>query len=223
MAFGEADESSTNQLVIPPHLQPNYGSLYFQFRLDHHVLIFEETGYENGVSPRQVAKLFQTICAEESIRSKYGIVGVSVVQDSSSLDEIFALKKLKTLVIDYNAPNADQHDRFERVVEARLARQHIQRVTTKLEADFTGSIQADARTRAEAHFALSNGSVSAYGQNQADEKVRIASQATPLVASDRYDPDFVVAVNAFARAAGKYVTRFVALVRGKQKNGSVVE
>ncbi len=205
--LSKAEEKDRRAIVIPRNLNPNYKTAYYAFDTQQHKLYVEVYGQGVTVSTKQIEILLKKLAEDKSIVEQFDTVGVSVIQTGEAIEEVESLSYLKTLLIDYQQPNDDDHDRFDAVFANKMRAVNARSAVLSLEAGKDVGIIIDPPLRRLAVSALKHGKIIATGLNILGKFVRLSSQDHPETHTERYDPDLLTDRQAFNRVVRRLSDR----------------
>ncbi|MCH4560879.1 DUF4747 family protein [Mesorhizobium jarvisii] len=193
----EATEDQVSSVVIPPNLNPNAATYFFDFNLRTHRLYFQE--YSNGktLTPNSALKLFSGLSRDLGVMGRYGEAQITVVQDSEALTALFEIPRIKEITITILRPNPDIFaDDFEGVIEEHLAATHSKSLKLTYTAEDGGSVLATDEIRDVGNVAVENGNVKVVGRDETGAITR-STDEFPKLLQTTYRPDETSERNAF--------------------------
>ncbi len=197
-----ASEDEVQQIVIPDHLLPHLQRIPFVFHANTHRLFFVSKDRHDTFGPSAAKRLLDQVFQPLTSKGLFPEVEVTVVPDKESLDRIFAMARLSTLVIDLVRPNADDGDDEEQRWLRRLADQESRRMKVELTAERGGTVLPDADTISMAKVAARNGTVRAQGRDAVGNKVTESTTDRPMVTAAHVDSDLETTNDVLRRTAG---------------------
>jgi hypothetical protein len=154
----------------------------------NHHLYFVAHETQANLSPRMVRKLLVALCSSEEVLDRFGVVDLTVVTDTTKVDEMLAWPVIRTLTIELERPNpVDQEDEeffLEKLQKRRLSKQ----ATTYTKAPEEKTIVPDEEMKKLARVAADNGLVKVSGKNLKHESANESSKDYPLATKGNYNP-----------------------------------
>lgn len=187
--MSEASDKDISEIAIPENLFPNSAAFYFYFDVKRHKIYFQTYSSGKVFTPSSAMKFFQRLAIKSEIAKRFNEAKISIVQDKSSLDRMFSIKRIKEIRITIIKPNTDIFDDdFEVNIEKHLEETGSREMAVSYKSDGRGSIQPDDDIKKISKIALENGTVEVIGR---DEKgaVRLNSENFPKELHDTYDPE----------------------------------
>lgn len=188
-SLDDADPDLLKRISIPSNAHPNSSAFRFTMNVRKHILTFEQYSGGRQLTPKSAEATFRGLSDDRLIVDKFGPVKISILQDSTSLDRIFNLRRLKNVRFIIDRPNPDiWDDDLEGQIDNQLAAAHAQRIEIAYSAPPGGALQETPSLRRLGTAALANGEVEARGYD-GDGHVRISTRDTPRIDQIRYDPE----------------------------------
>jgi len=194
-----ATDQEVGEVKIPRHLLPHLQRIPFVFRPRVHKLYFVAKDRSDGLGPSAAVKLFERLIQPLVDQGKFPEIVVTAIPDKDTLERIFKLPILESLVIDLVRPNADDGDAAEQRWLRKLEDQKTRRIELKLIAERNGTIEPDGETKAMAMVAAANGKVVATGRDAEGLKVFESTSEKPWMQSTRIDTDHETVINILER------------------------
>lgn len=183
-----ADEKEIAEIRIPSNLKPHFQIFPFTFIPSKHRLFFISKDSKENFSPGQAEKMLANIFSVQNLVEKYGEINITIEPSSESLEKIFSMPRLKSLIIEVTPPNPDDHEEaqkrlFEKLDKINADKQIIEYVSKDSEGL---NPSEDIKTLAE--IAKSNGKVSGTGEDQTGNTISVSTAAHPLLEKAEYNP-----------------------------------
>jgi hypothetical protein len=195
----DADPDLLKKISIPANAHPNSSAFRFTMNVRRHILTFEQYTGGHQLTPKSAEAVFRGLSDDRLIIEKFGSVKISILQDRTSLDRIFKLRRLKSVRFVIDRPNPDiWGDDLEGQIDNQLAAAHAQRIEIAYTAPPGGTLQETPSLRRLGTAALANGEVEARGYD-GEGHVRISTRDTPRIDQIRYDPEAENEATAFDR------------------------
>ncbi len=201
----QADDSEVSKVQIPPNLQPNYKSYFFEFVEESHTFVFESYGFDGSLSPNSVRKFLDALLNSEELVAQFRHVGVSLIQDREQLDYIWKFRQLRRLEIHIRQPNPDIPRGLSARISRRLQSMNVKELVESFDNKPGTSIQPDRQAKQLAEVATTNGFVVADGADQNGTSVQVSTADFPKTERVRYDPDTELPSQAFAKATALFL------------------
>jgi hypothetical protein len=187
--MAEATDKDISAINIPHNLFPNAAAFYFYFDVQEHKIYFQTYSKGKSLTPGSALRFFNGLAIQSQIASEFGEAKINIVQDKSSLESMFSIKRIKEIKIKIVKPNTDIFDDdFESNIEKHLENTGSREFSVSYKSEGNGSIKPDDDIKKISKVALENGTVEVIGR---DEKgaVRLNSENFPKELHDSYDPD----------------------------------
>ncbi len=187
--MADATDEDISEINIPPNLFPNASAFFFYFDAQEHKIYFQTYSKGKTLTSGSALRFFKGLAVKSPIANEFGEAKINIVQDKSSLEAMFAIKRIKEINITIVKPNTDIFDDdFESNIEKHLEQTGSREVSISYKSEGNGSIKPDDDINKISKVALENGTVEVVGR---DEKgaVRLNSENFPKELHDRYDPD----------------------------------
>lgn len=177
-----ADENELSEVVIPPHLQPNFERIDFVFHEPSHTMIVRE---QPGAAPRSVARALESILNNDRMGRKKSPLRVTIVQDHETLTRI---KRAHLTVLDLmvEMPNPDSlGDSARSRVYEKMQKRNARRQKEVVTGD---GVVFDDELRDLAEVALTDGRIKAKGHDPDGTPVNLSTADHPIKHVEMYDP-----------------------------------
>nr|WP_299856231.1 DUF4747 family protein [Sphingomonas bacterium] len=198
-SLGDADPELLKKISIPSNAHPNSSAFRFTMNVQKHILTFEQYSEGRQLTPKSAYQIFRWLADDEMIVAIFGTAKISVLQDKRSLDNIFNMRRLKSITFIIDRPNPDiWSDDLENEVDNHLAAAHAQRIAVTYTAPPGGSLVETPSLRRLGNGALRNGEIDARGYDE-DGHVRVSTLDSPRIEQTKYDPDVETEQVAFER------------------------
>lgn len=187
--MAEATEEDISEINIPHNLFPNAAAFYFYFDAQEHKIYFQTYSKGKSLTPGSALRFFTGLAVQSQVANEFGETKITIIQDKSSIEAMFAIKRIKEINITIVKPNTDIFDDdFESNIEKHLEQTGSREFSVSYKSEGNGSIKPDDDIKKISKVALENGTVEVIGR---DEKgaVRLNSENFPKELHDRYDPD----------------------------------
>ncbi|MCU7932057.1 MAG: DUF4747 family protein [Candidatus Thiodiazotropha sp. (ex Codakia rugifera)] len=185
----EANEHDVEKISIPENLKPNYQRFNYVFFPKKHKFVFQT--YSSGnrtLSPSFVLKFLDSLFSIEAIKTKFGVVDLTVIPETNSLEKIWKIPQIDKLILTINRPNPDDfHDEEIEFLE-EMNVQHIREIKQEHRAIDGETITPNTKTRTLAEIAAKNGSVYAKGKDQMGKSIKESTKKHPREDTYYYDP-----------------------------------
>ncbi|WP_187970071.1 DUF4747 family protein [Aquibium microcysteis] len=187
--MSEATEEDISEINIPRNLFPNAAAFYFYMDAEEHKIYFQTYSKGKYLTANSALRFFNGLATQAPIASVFGQAKISIVQDKSSLEYMFSIKKIKEINIRISKPNTDIFDEdFEANIEKHLDGTNSREITISYRAESNSSIKPDDDINKISKVALENGFVEVKGRDD-QGAVRLNSEDYPKQLQDRYDPE----------------------------------
>lgn len=168
---------------IPEDYEPNFRSFYAIFSEEKHRLVFE-TKNELGqhFAPSRAERMFQRLF-DRHLPDSSSDVDVTAIPEDETLDNIFAIPKLRRLEIFLKRTNADDSSEDERRILRRMERESAGSFKTELvKAPKKKTLTPDNNTKSMAAVAAAgNGHVTGEGKDAKGKKVFESTKEHPKI------------------------------------------
>lgn len=183
-----ADAHDLEAINIPDELKPHFQILSFVFFPKRHRLVLITRDGKDSLSVRQAAAVLAKIFQSPTILAEFGRVDVVVEPSRETLETIFGMSRLRSLVIEVTPPNPDDLEDYERELfeDMNVQRAGSYRVAMQ-EADGRGLAPGESARRL-ANIAQSNGKVTGIGGTRGKTKT-LSTTDHPLVEKAGFDAD----------------------------------
>jgi hypothetical protein len=199
VSLDDADPELLKQISIPPNAHPNSSAFRFSMNVTKHLLTFEQYSKGRQLTAKSAYAIFRGLADDLEIIKRFGPIKISILQDRTSLDRIFALTRLKTITFVLDRPNPDiWSDDIEGQVDAHLAAVHAQQVAVSYTAPPGGSLVETPSLRRLGNSALRNGEIEATGY-EGRSHVHVSTLDSPRIDQTSYDPEVENESTAFER------------------------
>lgn len=183
-----AEAEDVKQVNIPVNLYPNAKFFNFFFFPKKHILITEVFANGDSVSISTLSKFFEILFERDDIAENFTKAKVQIMPDMGKVEKIIKMENIVSLVFEIHRPNADDVDKVERNLMAKLNKMNAEKVEEKYEAQKKGHLKLDEMTKDTMRVAAKNGKVEA---KIVDDKGLVKKYSTddiPFLEQDRYDP-----------------------------------
>lgn len=183
-----AEADDVKQVNIPVNLYPNAKFFNFFFFPKKHILITEIVANGDSVSIQTLSKFFEVLFQREDISQNFTKAKVQILPDMGKVETIIKMEKIFLLELEVHRPNADDVDKVEKNLMAKLNRMNAEKVQEKYEAQNKGYLELDEITKDTMRVAAKNGKVEA---KVIDDKGLVKKYSTsdiPFLEQDKYDP-----------------------------------
>lgn len=184
-----AEAVDVKQVNIPVNLYPNAKFFNFFFFPKKHILVSEIAANGDNVSISTLSKFFEILFERDDIVEKFKKVKVQVLPDMDKVEKIIQMEKIVLLELEVHRPNADDVDRVERSLMAKLNKLNAEKVEEKYEAQKKGYLQLDEITKDTMRVAAKNGKVEAKVIDDNGFRKKYSTDDIPFLEQDKYDPE----------------------------------
>lgn len=148
-----AEDVELAEIHIPENLKPHFQVFPFVFLPANHRLFFVTKDQQDNFSPGQAQKLLSVIFEDLMLVREYGEIEITVEPSTETLQRIFSMPRLKSLIIEVTPPNPDDHEDAERKLFEKMGIIAADKQTIELTSKKpTGLLpDADIKTLAEIH------------------------------------------------------------------------
>lgn len=193
----EASNEKIAEVYIPDGLFPNAASYYFHFDIPTHRLYFETYSNGKSITVHSILRFLENISGDAEIIAIFKRPIITIVQNKSSLEELYSMDRIKRIEIIIQKPNADVFaDDFEEEVERHLEEANSRSMKIIYEADDGKSIDPTPPIIRVSETATANGEIVVSGRDNGAAVVR-SSEAFPTILQSKYDPDLTSEAQAF--------------------------
>ncbi|WP_316368298.1 DUF4747 family protein [Candidatus Thiodiazotropha sp. CDECU1] len=186
----EANEHDVEKISIPENLKPNYQRFNYVFFPKKHKFVFQT--YSSGnrtLSPSFVRKFLDSLFSIEAIKTKFGVVDLTIVPETDSLEKIWKIPQIDKLTLTINRPNPDDfHDEEIEFLE-EMNIQHIREIKQEYRAIDGQTITPNTKTKTLAEIAANNGNVYAKGKDQMGKPIKESTKQHPREDTYYFDPN----------------------------------
>ena len=196
-----ATEDDVEEVNIPEHLRPHLQRIPFAFNLKRHRLYFVARDRGNSLGVSTAVTLFRKLFERFTADGTFPTINVTAIPEANSLEDIFAIAHLETLVIDLVRPNPDDGEDDEARFLKKLERQNSRRIRTTLLHESGKSLKPDSDTKSLAKVASANGKVVGIGKDAAGDKVEESTSDRPALHRDRVDENVETTMDVLNRYA----------------------
>ncbi|MEW8380506.1 MAG: DUF4747 family protein [Candidatus Thiodiazotropha taylori] len=199
----EANEQDVGKIRIPENLKPNYHRFNYIFYPKKHMFVFQT--YSSGnrtLSPGFVLKFLQSLFSTELIKSKFGVVDLTIVPETNTLAKIWKIPQIDKLILTIKRPNPDDFHDEELEFLDEMNMQRISEIKQEHRAIDGQTISPNLRTKILAEIAAKNGSVFAKGKDALGKSIKESTEKHPREDTYYFDPNDTqeaYAVREFAR------------------------
>lgn len=202
----KAEQEDVNQIRIPAKLKPDLVLFNYVFFPKVHKLVYEaKTTSGKGLSPGSMEKMLSNLFSNSRIQEEFGTVEVTAVPRRNSLQTLYKIYRLSSLIIDLRKPNADDFSKLERRYMKRLEDMKARRLQETIVAERGQNLEPDDEVKQLAEVAKSNGEVIAHGADADGMPVIKSTRAMPMIEAVSYDPDNSDAKSAILQKANEIV------------------
>lgn len=202
----KADQEDVNQIKIPAKLKPELVLFNYVFFPKVHKLIYEsKTTAGKGLSPGSMESMLNNLFSNSRIQEEFGTVEVTAVPRRNSLQTLFKIHRLSSLMIDLRKPNADDFAKLERRFMKRLEDMKARQLREIVVAERGKHLEPDDEVKQLAEVAKSNGEVIAHGADVNGMPVVKSTKAMPMIEAVSYDPDNSDARSAILQKANEII------------------
>jgi hypothetical protein len=139
----EETEDQISNVNIPPNLYQNSSTFCFSFDTNHK-LYFQTYSKGKALTPSSALKFFSALSRDLEVMGRYGEAKISIVQDKTSLERMFSIKRIKEIEVTIRRPNTMYFDDdFEKNIEKHLEDTKSSQFTVIYRAEANGSIEPD--------------------------------------------------------------------------------
>ncbi|MBB6357647.1 hypothetical protein GGR00_005470 [Aminobacter aganoensis] len=187
--MAEATDEDISEINIPHNLFPNAAAFYFYFDVQEHKIYFQTYSKGKVLTAGSALRFFNGLSVRSEVANEFGEAKITIVQDKSSLESMFAIKRIKEINIKILKPNTDIFDdNFESNIEKHLESTGSREFSVSYKSEGNGSIKPDDDIKKISKVALENGTVEVVGRDERGA-VRLNSENFPKELHDRYDPE----------------------------------
>lgn len=198
----EASSADLKGINIPSHLLPHLRRIPFIFTPTNHTLWFISRDKKDTLSPRQAAKFFERMFANDEIIKNHPPVEVTPFTDKKSLERMLSLPRLEKIEIHVKRPNPDDGGSLEAKFKRRMERVNARRIDETLVAADDRGIILDDEARGMAAAAAHNGSVRVVGRDANGSRVDSSTEDTPHIEQEQVNADIETREDVLRRIAG---------------------
>ncbi len=187
-----ADKDEISEIHIPKDLRPNGKFFYFVFFPQEHILVSEVRDKDGSFSPNLQEKFFNFLFSSEDILTKFNAIDVTILPDTTLVDNILSSKTLRKLDLIIHRPNPNDFDIYEQDILSEMETQNAKTFEKKLVAQDRQYLQPNDKTKKQIQVAAHNGKViyTDVDINTGLTNKDKSTAQTPLVERDKYDPAF---------------------------------
>lgn len=183
-----ANDEELGAINIPDELKPHFQFLPFVFFPKRHRLVLVTKDRNDTLSSGQAAQILERLFSAKELLPTYGKLEIIVEPSRETLDRIFAMRRLRSLIIEISPPNPDDFEELEHEVFENMDEQQASSYKIELrEADSRG-LAPNKRTKQLAHVAQSNGKVVGVSGERGKIKT-VSTKDHPLEERADYFPD----------------------------------
>lgn len=196
----EASDEDLETLSIPENLRPNVKIYRFYFDVKSHKIAFEHYSDGNTFTHSSAQKFFDNLFRNKSLRSKFGDVKVSIIQQRGGMEKIFSIPRITDIDIFIAKPNSDIWDEdFEEQLESKNARS----MRIQFKAERGQGIKRDKALEMLIRASLENGHTEAKGYG-ANGHETVSTESYPKIVQDHYEEDTSPS-SFFQRLASQFI------------------
>jgi len=196
-----ATEEEMERVNIPANLLPHLQVIPFFFNVRKHHLWFVSKDQKSTLGTSTALRFLNILLGEISQKADLPEVSVTILPESTSVDEILALPRLEYLRIELVRPNPDDGKRGE----ARWLRRMEEQRSSKMKLEITRArgeaLIPDAETREMAEVAAENGAVYGRGRDPIGLPIEDSTVDKPMLRHEYLDTDIETVGHLLARIA----------------------
>jgi len=188
--FSKAEEGEVSKIVIPKNLKPGLEQFKFKLNREEHLISFL-TKASGGrlLSPRLVLKYFERAVSHQLIRTQFGEIEVTLVQDIKNVESFFTGGALRRLEITLRAPNDGVDKTLRKSIGAKLGANNAGEIREILKAKRGQTLTPTTEVKSLAKLGATMGEVDAVKEFNGIAK-NISSKSSIEENSEKFDPDF---------------------------------
>lgn len=185
-----ADAQDLELIKIPDELKPHFQVLSFVFFSRRHRLVLITKDGKDSLSVHQAAAVLAQIFGAAPVIAEFGRVDVVVEPSRETLESIFGMDRLRSLVIEVTPPNPDDFEEFEQELFDDMNNQRAGSYHFSMHESDSRGLAPGENAKRLAAVAQSNGKVTGTGGRRGKTKT-LSTSDHPLLEKAAFDSDAV--------------------------------